>query len=88
MIPYDQLVSALTSWRQRNGLPTLSSELGVGDTTAAAVSAAPMAYAGGGYAADDEGFPSEHTALSADHGDALEHDAEPIEEIDDGVPRH
>lgn len=27
MIPYDQLVAALSSWRQRNGLPTAAADL-------------------------------------------------------------
>jgi hypothetical protein len=42
MIPYEQLVAALTAWRQRQGLPTAPAELFGGPVAAAP--AGPAGY--------------------------------------------
>jgi hypothetical protein len=89
MIPYEQLVSALTSWRQRNGLPTAAADV-FGDSPALPLGdlAAPASQPEREEVvemADDAIMAEEDSAMYEDAGSLDAGDYTAVQSYDDGA---
>lgn len=82
MIPYDELVAALASWRQRQGLPAGPADY-LGEPVRAGYDYAPAA-SGGGYG-DDVVELSDEMMDSVVEEQSSPYSVEAVEMVDDGM---